>query len=524
MSLSTASQPVRESSPTANLKPMPHVGRVLPHSIEAEEQLLSCCMIDGAEVMARCAMARIVPESFYDPKHAIVFRCLTILHKRQDPTTAAIVAEELKTMGELERLGGYPFILQISSRCPTIAETAYFIGEVRQLWIRRELIKFGRTLFEEAHDTETALVEMLSPKVAWLETALSKIVHGASSPVTLSQRIDGVTADVKQRAAGEEDRSGWIYTGLDRFDRGLLPFGSDAEDHIVLLGGGSGHGKSALARQIAGAALRRGQRVLNYTIETGINGWIRQTASNWARVDLTALAELPKDHLDRFEQAAEEMKAMTDKNLFVFQHEIGCSLKTVEELTRHARSWAWQHGAPHMIVVDYLQLLGTSKRCNNREQEVAHVSHELQALQRELGCVILVLAQYNETGIREMGTAKRDDKGRLVHRTPKAGDFRESQAMYHDADRVLGLYRPAEDCRGNDQTTGASMPEQWICQIKRRYGREGFQRCWFEKRFLNFKEFNAGELTAAEVAENAKTGKVSGGFVSKSDWKKARTA
>lgn len=520
-----ASAVVAKSATTAGSASSPDIGRSLPHSLVAEERLLACCQLDGREVMARCALARLVPHSFYDAGHRLVFAALLDLYKRQEPTTPDVLAQAMKDSGDLERIGGYDRIVRLSAASPTTAETAFFIATVRTLWIRRELILFSENLRIDAHDSTTTLPDMLSPKVAWLETALSRAVHGVGGAITLAQRIDAVSADVALRAAGKEDRSGWISTGLDRFDRNLLPLGSDAEDHIVLLGGGSGHGKSALARQIALSALRRGQRVLNYTIETGINGWIRQAASNLAQVDLTNLAALPKDHLARFHERTEELKAMAEKNLFVFAHELGSEMKTIDQLARHARSWSWQHGAPHLIVIDYLQLLGVGKdkRCNNREQEVAHVSHEIQSLQRELGCVVLVLAQYNETGIREMaGGGKRDDKGKLLHRLPRAGDFRESQAMYHDADRVLGLYRPAENCLGVDQTTGAAMPEQWICQIKRRYGREGFQRCWFEKRFLNFREFNAAELSAAEVAETAATGTVAKGGTSKDDWKKRR--
>jgi replicative DNA helicase len=481
----------------SHLKSLPSVGRTLPHSLEAEEYLISCCLLDGADVVARCIAAKLVPDSFYDPKHGIVFEHLLALYHRQAPITPDVLAEELKTSKQLDQVGGYAFISQVSSKLPTTAQAHYFIEKVREQWVLRELIRFGVKLVEDCYGftgdpkTDHALAELLSPKVAWIEAALSRVVHGGKGgSVTLEQRIDEVTLDVRTRSEGKENRSGYIYTGLEKFDKNLLPMGSDAEDHVVLLGGGSGHGKSAVMRQIAGGALRRQQSVLNYTRETSVKGWIRQLASNWARVDLRSLATAPKDHLQRFFEACAELREMANKKLFVFQHEPGCTLLTVEELMQHARSWSWQHGAPHLIVVDYLQLFGTEKRCNNREQEVAHVSHSLQALQRELGCVLLIGAQYNEAGLRDMRMAKHDESGKLIHRLPGPGDFRESQAMYHDADRVLALYRPPEDCRGNDQTLGSvGKPEQWICQIKRRYGGEGFTRCWFEKRFLAFEEF-----------------------------------
>jgi replicative DNA helicase len=148
-------------------------------------------------------------------------------------------------------------------------------------------------------------------------------------------------------------------------------------------------------------------------------------------------------------------------------------------------------------IVDYAQLFGTRRRFTNREQEMAYVSHTLQALVRELGGVWLIGCQFNEAGLVEMRTPKHDDKGRLIHRLPQRGDLRESQAFFHDSDRTLGLYRPPEDCRGQEQTSSNILnPEMWIVQMKRRRGGEGFVRCWFQKRFTRFVEL--GELDASE--------------------------
>src|ERR1700679_898318 len=85
-------------------------GRGMPHSIEAEEYLLSCCLIDGAEVVARCMEARISPESFYVPAHGLIFEKLLDLYNRQVPIDVAVLGEELKTAKQLETIGGYAFL------------------------------------------------------------------------------------------------------------------------------------------------------------------------------------------------------------------------------------------------------------------------------------------------------------------------------------------------------------------------------------------------------------------------------
>jgi replicative DNA helicase len=474
--------------------------RGLPHSLEVEELLLACCLLDGRQSVTRCIAARLKPESFYDARHGLVFGVLLEMHARQDEIADHTVAEELKVQQKLDSVGGYAFIAQLTTKVPSTFQLVAFITKVREYWIRREIIRFGKKLEEDSHGFTGGMTEWLTPQVSKLQAMLARVVHGERAGVTLEERVTEVRAEIAKRADGTEDKSGWVVTHMDDFDKYCRPLGSDAEDHLIVIGGGSGHGKSALMRQWAGEALKAGQRVVNYTRETSVKGWIRQLASNWARVDLRTLDAAPKDLVKRLDQEVERVGSFADKSLFVYQQEPGCNIETIEQFVEHARSWAWQNGAPHLMVIDYLQLFGSKKRANNREQEVAHISHTLQAIQRELGCVMLVGAQLNESGLKEIRSAKKDDDGRLLHRLPTAGDFRESQAIYHDADRVIAIYRPPEDCRGSDNyAPNLLMPEQWLCQIKRRYGGEGAVKCWFEKQYLNFRPFSKDEKVAKPV-------------------------
>ncbi len=118
--------------------PDPFVGRTAPHSLEAEEYLLACCLLDGADVISRCLEARIRPESFYLAAHGIVFERLLDLYNRQTPVDVAVLAEDLKTIKQLDAVGGFAFLTQISSRIPTTAQAGYFIEKVRELHLLRD--------------------------------------------------------------------------------------------------------------------------------------------------------------------------------------------------------------------------------------------------------------------------------------------------------------------------------------------------------------------------------------------------
>jgi len=136
-------------------------GRTLPHSIEAEEYLLSCCLLDGEDMVGRCIQAQITAESFHDSKHGIIFECLLDLYQRKVAIDVSVVAEELKQSRQIEPIGGYAFLTQVSSRVPTTAQAGYFIEKVREQAILRETIREAAQLAENCYNYTGNLDEFL---------------------------------------------------------------------------------------------------------------------------------------------------------------------------------------------------------------------------------------------------------------------------------------------------------------------------------------------------------------------------
>jgi hypothetical protein len=126
-------------------------GRSLPHSLEAEEFLLSCCMLDGADVVHAAYARGVRAESFYEPKHGLVWAALQKLWQEQKPTEVFVVAEEMKASGELERVGGYPFLVQVSGRQPTSAQAPYFTEKVVEQAELRAVIRAATATVEMAY-------------------------------------------------------------------------------------------------------------------------------------------------------------------------------------------------------------------------------------------------------------------------------------------------------------------------------------------------------------------------------------
>lgn len=490
------------------IKFTPAAGCAMPYSEECESALLGGVLADetgGAVSIAQRAGVRAA--AFYLPANTLLWEHVEAMAARREPISVHTLAVELEQTGKLAGIGGIPYLTHVSTNIPTSAFVRHYADELVLFWSRRHAIMLGTKLVEDTYgfsdrdDFNTACAELGRRLVTLGVRADTR---------TLGERIDAVADDVRARAYAEEDRSGWVFTGLKNFDERLRPLNSAREDQLTVVAGGSGEGKSALMRQWAAHALEQRMRVALFTRETTIEGTIEQMAASAVGLDLMNPDRALQETVEKYAKYCERMKdEWANRTLFCYEHAANQPLLTVEDLEARVRHHCFTHGVPHLVVVDYLQLFTTKRRMQSREQEVAHVSHQLQALAREVGGAWLLGCQMNEKGLSEMRTLRRErtadgKEGKVLHRIPNAGDLRESQAIYHDADRVLAIYRPPIDSREQDQTgPNIDKPEQWICQIKRRKGRTGIVKCWFEKMYTRFVELHVPAVSSSGPTSKA---------------------
>ena len=126
--------------------------RQMPHSIEAEECLIATILLDGDAVLKKCATARIRADSFYERKHGLIYARLLDMQLKDRPVDIAVLAQELKDSRELDSIGGYAFLTQISSKASTTAQVNYFIDKVREQALLRDLIRAATGAVEQAYN------------------------------------------------------------------------------------------------------------------------------------------------------------------------------------------------------------------------------------------------------------------------------------------------------------------------------------------------------------------------------------
>jgi replicative DNA helicase len=213
-----------------------------------------------------------------------------------------------------------------------------------------------------------------------------------------------------------------VPSGFQHLDQ--MTSGFQNSDFIVLAARPS-MGKTALALGIALAAARNGFSVGVFSLEMSAEQLTLRLLSAESGIGHHNIrnATISSDEwMDLTNVAAQlaEMKVFIDDT----------AMLNIMDLRAKARKLKAEHGL-QFLVIDYLQLLHSNKKHENRHQEVSDISRSLKALAKELNIPIIALSQLSRA------VDSRMDK------RPMLSDLRESGAIEQDADVIMFLYRDA---------------------------------------------------------------------------------
>lgn len=436
------------------------IGRQLPHSVEAEEYLLSCCLLDGNASLAKCMKAELPAKAFFVAAHRVVYDEMRRIYLKAPPVAIEILAEEMRTKGTLEEIGGMQRLVQISGRIPTTAQTDYFLEKVRELWVLRDLIKYGSSVVEQCYDFKGDLENVVG-EVTLPFTRIADYVAQVGREDVREVAARG-KALVAQAVAGQRDRSKEITTGWAHVDEVFYPIDPLMEHWLTYLAGPPSGGKSTVARNIIGNNLRAGKRVVLFLLETSRLMWMRLLAATWAGLD-------PK-HYEDWERLwpakyrawcdyHDEIESWLDDRLFIYDDVF--DLVDIERITRETqRKIAQDHPADQLAVamVDHLGLVTMQKKKfrGTAEERTTEMSRTFKLLFKALDLAGLVLVQLNRSS-------------RLENRRPTMSDLRGSGSLEQDADVILLVHTPKENLAGVEQA-GLSEVETQLIQAKKRNG------------------------------------------------------
>jgi len=443
------------------------IDRSPPYSAEAEEHVIACCLLDGSDTIARCLEARLSAESFYLPANRLLFEVMLEIYAKSPPVSLEILAEELKTRRQLEAVGGFPYLMQVTGKIPTTAHAGYFIEKVREKHLLRELIKTATGAIEQAYGFTGGLEEFVDK----VEQELFKVTQDrvSDSAQEINEAIKEANAVVAKLLMKKGELTG-VTSGFKDLD--AMTFGFQRQEMIVIAARPS-MGKTSFALNIAEAAAlpkpgREPVSVLVFSLEMSAAQLALRMLCSRSRVNMKLLRDglVGRDgaEVNALGKAAEDFKKCP---LLIDDS----SALTIMELRAKARR-IHARKKLGMIIVDYLQLLSGSDPRAPREQQVAEVSRGLKGLAKELDVPVLVLSQLNRSSEKE-------------NRTPRLSDLRESGSIEQDADVVLMLSRP-KDADEKFQTAANAAD---LIVAKQRNGPVGDLKLTFLQEITRFENF-----------------------------------
>jgi replicative DNA helicase len=450
---------------TAGDRPVKMVDRLAPHSIEAEQGVLGCVLLSPSDNLGLCIeKLKSGPEVFYDLRHQHLYEVLMDMYDKKDAIDLLTIPQRLKDENQLESVGGLAYLASLPDMVPSAANLSYYLDIVREKAILRKLIQTCTTVISDVYEhegdveglldeVERNVLRISEERIESSTRSIKELVHKAINTIEEFHQRQGMLTGVSTG-----------FADLDKLTSGL--HGGE----MIIIAARPSMGKTSLAMNIAEAVVIDQKLPVGvFSLEMTAESLVLRMLCSRARVNLRDIREgfLAERDFPKLTGAAGKMAGAP---LFI-DDTPGLS---VLQLRARARRMVQQHGIK-LFVIDYLQLLhSTSRRAENRQQEIADISNGIKALAKEMDVPVIVLSQLN----REVEKEK--------NRKPRLSDLRESGSIEQDADLVGLLYKPSSD----DEEGGGSVEQDGVpvnlLIAKQRNGPTGDVNLVFLKGYTRF--------------------------------------
>ena len=397
--------------------------RLPPQSIEAEQAVLGCMLIDPHSVPKALHFVR--EHSFYKTAHATIFASMVDLFDRNEAIDSISIIDDLQKRGELENVGGAYYVTGLAGDAPSAENVEYYARIVQSKFVLRSIISASSGMSEEAYEGKLEVKEILDRVEQQIFALSEQTLRGEFVPVEtlLHDVLDKFGTRRKGGVTG-------IPSGFSELDNMLSGF---QNSDLIILAGRPSMGKTALALSMArNMAVDYGYSVGIFSLEMSNVQLTERLITAEARVDshLVRTGKLPKSDWKKLSMAAGPLSEVQ----FFIDDSAGLNVLDIRAKARRLKA---EHGID-ILFIDYLQLLSGAGRAESRQQEITMISRSLKGLAKELSIPVVALSQLS-----------RAPETRTDHR-PLMSDLRESGSIEQDADIVLFIYRSYVYSRSED--------------------------------------------------------------------------
>jgi replicative DNA helicase len=447
----------------------------IPQDAEMERAILGMLITDNTQIEK--VINILDNRTFFNDSHQQIYRSIKDLSRDNYPVDVLTIADNLKSHGRLEEVGGHQYLAELEIDAPLAGNIIYYAKMIKDHEIMRSLIEESQKISRLARDPEQNVNELLiRAQENILKISESKVSNNA---VQLKEVLGECVRELEEKHENGEEFAG-IPTGFSDVDK--LISGLIAPDLLIIAARPS-MGKSALALNIleyihTKNKTNKASLIFSREMSNKQNG--NRFLSSSSSVDGNKIKTGRNLTQEDFDKLARSTGILSEASIFLDEKS-----NTMDKIEHEARSLNRRHKEGlGLVVIDYLQLV-EGKTKSQREQEVADMSRRSKSLAKDLNIPIIALSQ-----LSRKCEDRTDKRGQL-------SDLRESGSIEQDADIIMFIYR--------DEVYNKKTQDRGIAEIlirKHRNGPTGIVKLKFEGKYTRFSNLSQYDIPLPNIANN----------------------
>ncbi|WP_343126520.1 replicative DNA helicase [Buchnera aphidicola] len=395
---------------------------ITPYSLEAEQSVLGGLMLDNKKW--DLIIEHIEKKDFFSKKHQLIFYEMKNLIENGNPIDLITLSESLSTKGELNKIGRFTYLAEISKNTPSVANIVTYAEIIKERSIMREIISVAHNIADFGYHAQGRhSSELLDYAESSIFQISEKQIKKNQGPQNIEKVLEITITAIEKLFQTPNDGITGINTGyhdLNKKTSGLQ------KSDLIILAARPSMGKTAFAMNLCeNAAMIYDTPILIFSLEMPSEQIMIRMLASLSRVDQSKIRSGQLTHQEWSRISSTINILLKKKNIYIDDS----SDLTPNILRSRARRIHRENHGLTLIMIDYLQLIKIPHLSNNRTLEIAEISRTLKSLAKELNVPIIALSQLNRS------LEQRTDK------KPVNSDLRESGSLEQDADLIMFIYR-----------------------------------------------------------------------------------
>ncbi|ELY4225189.1 AAA family ATPase [Cronobacter sakazakii] len=400
-----------------------------PCNYEAEQAVLGSVMVAPDSDNVQKVLGFLNADMFYSRQHGRIFAALQGLNAKGKALDMLTLSDALEMQGELEQVGGFAYLADISRNTPSAANVMHYANVVKDKSTERMAIEQATQMLEVLYSRSGMTT---AQKLEAVQALAMKVDDKAKTGnhrglMTFRDAFNKWTYQVGERLEGNPSSVG-LTSGIEALDEMLEPK-RIVRGSLFVVGARPKMGKTTVYQKMAiHCALVENLPTLAFSLEMPTEQLVERIISQHSRVKSDVFYQNGYNE-NQFAQALAMGTQIADSNNLYIDDTPGLSLAHIVSESRRIKR---ERGEVGMVLVDYLTLMAAEK-ADTESQAYGIITKGLKVLAKELNCVVVLLTQLNR------GSEARANK------RPQPSDSRSTGQIEQDCDYWLGIYRESED-------------------------------------------------------------------------------